>query len=301
MIRLAALVAALMLPMGGAWAQSETAEATRPPEKPAVTEGKRPPVADDSEPLGGERPADRPSLQEQDDTAPAQAASDGLPDDGGPVAAPSNPDPAEPEEPEEPAGPPVHQTLRESDFDYSACLLALHDLGTVYEELPAITDTDQRDCGISRPLRVTHILPGVTLAGGANMRCDTARALGFWLRDFVRPAAGRMPGAPSLSGLQMGTTYDCRGRIGTGGEAKLSEHAYGNAIDIASFTFRDAEPIPVAPREDSGDLIESFQRAVRGAACLYFSTVLGPGSNAAHDDHLHLDVAARNGGWRLCQ
>ena len=41
--------------------------------------------------------------------------------------------------------------------------------------------------------------------------------------------------------------------------------------------------------------------AIRGAACLYFTTVLGPGSNAAHDDHLHLDVKARNGGYRICE
>jgi hypothetical protein len=101
--------------------------------------------------------------------------------------------------------------------------------------------------------------------------------------------------------VQLGTTYDCRGRVGDGGDAKLSEHAFGNAIDISAFTFHDGPTLPVEPRQDSGDPVESFQRAVRGAACLDFTTVLGPGSNASHNDHLHLDIAARNGGWRLCQ
>lgn len=200
-----------------------------------------------------------------------------------------------------PAAPPIRETLREDDFQYSACLLALHDLGTVYQEVPAISQPNQRDCGIARPVRVDQILPGITLQGGAVMRCDTARALGFWVRDFIRPTAGRLPGAPQLSGLQLGTTYDCRGRVGGQAQAKLSEHAFGNAIDITGFAFRDAETIPVIPRQDSGDLIESFQRAARASACLFFTTVLGPGTNKAHDNHLHLDIAARNGDWRLCQ
>ncbi|MEO6301119.1 MAG: extensin family protein, partial [Paracoccaceae bacterium] len=32
-----------------------------------------------------------------------------------------------------------------------------------------------------------------------------------------------------------------------------------------------------------------------------FSTVLGPGSNTSHDDHLHLDIMARDNGFRLCE
>ena len=81
----------------------------------------------------------------------------------------------------------------------------------------------------------------------------------------------------------------------------LSEHAFGNAFDIAAFRFDDGSRFAVEPRADKGDLAEAFQRAVRGAACLYFTTVLGPGANAAHDNHLHLDIKARRGGWRLCQ
>lgn len=38
---------------------------------------------------------------------------------------------------------------------------------------------------------------------------------------------------------------------------------------------------------------QAFWRAVRNGACNGFSTVLGPGSDAAHADHLHLDLARR--------
>lgn len=201
-----------------------------------------------------------------------------------------------------PPPPPAWWMLRETDRDFAACTQALSRLEAVFTELPPITDSADRDCGIARPVRVDRILPGLELEGGAVMRCDTARALGHWARDFLRPAAARLPQAPGITGLRLGTTYDCRPRIGTGvALPKLSEHALGNAIDIAAILFDRAEPLAIQPRGDTGDLAEAFQRTIRAAGCLFFTTVLGPGSNEAHDDHLHLDIAARRGGWRLCQ
>lgn len=271
-------------------AASEDAPApsgTRPPERP---ESPPPPAARKGD--GAEPPTDRSDTDAPpDDTAP----DDSLPSDAG-----GDPPPAR--EVFGPPMPPAWWVLRESDTDHAACRLALSLLGTVYEELLPLADADNPDCGIARPIRVERILPDLTLQGGAVMRCDTARALGFWARDFLRPAAATLPGAPRPTGLQLGTTYDCRARIGTGDPApKLSEHALGNAIDIAAFEFAGAPALPVQPREETGDRAEAFQRAVRGAACLFFTTVLGPGANAAHANHLHLDVAARRGGWRLCE
>lgn len=206
-----------------------------------------------------------------------------------------------PPEPVAPAGPPVPETLRETDFAHAACRLELRRLGVEYREIPALSDPAQRDCGIARPVEVTAILPGVTLDQPAPMRCETARALAHWMVEVVVPAAGRLPGAPRVTGLSLGTTYQCRGVVGNGTPQNLSEHATGNAIDIAGFRFDTAPPMPITPPGDRGDLAVAFQNAVQGAACLYFTTVLGPGSNAAHEDHLHLDVKARRGGFRLCQ
>lgn len=229
-----------------------------------------------------DRPPERPTETPVPDAAPQQA-----------------PDPAAMFGP---PPPPAWWILRETDAEFAACTRALSALGTAYVVEPPITDEADRDCGIARPIRVTRILPGLELEGGAVMRCDTARALGLWARDFVGPAAAMLPGAPRVTSLQTGTTYDCRSRIGTGQALpKLSQHALGNAIDIAAITFDDADPLPIQPRTDTGDLAEAFQRTIRSAGCLFFTTVLGPGSNGAHDDHLHLDMAARRGGWRLCQ
>ncbi|QRZ12358.1 extensin family protein [Paracoccus methylovorus] len=243
-----------------------------------------------------ERPAPRPEDKAATEITPAK------PDAASEPASESaeNPDDAPLPEVPVPSGPPVHTTLRESDFDYSACLLELTLLGADYSETPSILDAEQRDCGIDRPILLHQPLPGIEIAGDAPMRCDTARHLAHWLRDFIRPAAALLPGQPRLVALEPGSTYQCRATVGDKSET-LSEHAFGNAFDIAAVHFDDGTRLSVEPRQDSGDLQESFQRAARGTACLHFTTVLGPGTNAAHEDHLHLDIKARRGGFRLCQ
>lgn len=228
----------------------------------------------------------------------------------GPDAAPTNPEqtgattttdavlPAPEQRSETPPNRPV---LAEDDFTHSACLLTLYTLGTNYAELPAITEPDQPGCGIARPIKVSAILPGLTISGDAVMRCETARQLALWSRDHLQPAAAFLPGPARLTVIKPGSTYQCRDVVGNGDGTDLSEHATGNAFDIMAFGFADGSRLEIAPRQDSGDMAEAFQTAIRGAACLYFTTVLGPGANAAHDNHLHFDIKPRNGGWRLCQ
>lgn len=224
--------------------------------------------------------AERPVTKPRIETQPAAA----------PVMADSAPDTPDPDQIIAPA----------SDFDHSACLLTLFLLGTDYDEPPAIVEPDHPECGIPRPVRVNAILPGLVLDGAPVMRCELARELAFWLRDTVRPAATFLPGSPRILRVEPGSTYQCRNRVGSEGD-KVSEHAQGNAFDIMAFGLSDGSRLVIEPRQDTGNLAESFQQAIRGSACLYFTTVLGPGADSSHDDHLHLDLKARKGGWRLCQ
>jgi hypothetical protein len=116
--------------------------------------------------------------------------------------------------------------------------------------------------------------------------------------DFVRrdlaPAAVAM-GSP-LSAIENHDSYDCRGRNRVAG-AKLSEHGLANALDIRSVRLRDGRVVrpadAAAPRE--------FRAAMKDAACGRFTTVLGPGSDGYHEDHIHLDRIERRGGYRMCQ
>jgi hypothetical protein len=41
--------------------------------------------------------------------------------------------------------------------------------------------------------------------------------------------------------------------------------------------------------------------ALRETACARFTTVLGPGSDGHHEGHIHLDLAERGHGYRICQ
>ncbi|MEJ6397655.1 extensin-like domain-containing protein [Yoonia sp. 208BN28-4] len=186
------------------------------------------------------------------------------------------------------------------DAAYGACLTALDELGVVYSEAAPIVPEDDADCGILRPLTITEIAPGVAIDPAATVRCPTAEALAVWTRDFVLPAAARLDDRGPLASILNGSGYICR-RRNNAADGKLSEHAFGNAFDVMGFTFTDGANIAIEPREAQGTMAESFQDAVRASACLDFSTVLGPGSNAMHDDHLHLDIVARSSGYRLCE
>jgi hypothetical protein len=80
----------------------------------------------------------------------------------------------------------------------------------------------------------------------------------------------------------------------------MSEHAFANGLDIAGFTFEGRGPVSIAPHAE-GSPEAAFQTSVQKGACAAFATVLGPGSDAAHSDHLHLDQRGRRGGYRICQ
>jgi hypothetical protein len=135
---------------------------------------------------------------------------------------------------------------------------------------------------------------GVELSQPATVTCQVAGRFGRWLDEVVQPAAREHYGR-RVTGVQIAASYACRPRNSRSG-AKLSEHGFGNAIDVAAFTLADGRVISVE-RDHRGD----FFREVRRQACGIFHTVLGPGSDRHHDDHLHLDLANRKSGQTYCQ
>ncbi|MCG8447283.1 MAG: extensin family protein, partial [Hyphomicrobiales bacterium] len=92
-----------------------------------------------------------------------------------------------------------------------------------------------------------------------------------------------------------------RGRNREAG-AKLSEHAFGNAVDITGLRFSNGIDWSVSPlEEDDESGAAQFQRTVREVSCGLFKTVLGPGSDGFHDNHFHFDLAQRRGGSTYCR
>lgn len=122
--------------------------------------------------------------------------------------------------------------------------------------------------------------------------CRVAIGLTLWQRDVVGPAAQNIFGQ-DLARIEHLGTYSCR-RLYNRSSGAWSEHATGNAVDIAGFVLEDGTRISVL-RDWIGESDKAaFLRAVRDGACRSFSTVLSPDYNAAHADHFHFDM---RGGW----
>lgn len=182
--------------------------------------------------------------------------------------------------------------------ELSKCEAELRKLGGTFERLPTIDG--EGTCGMAAPYRLDRVGRDVRLEPASEMTCETALAFARWVNRVVVPATDALGDDIRLTEIRHGSTYICRTRNNVAG-AKISYHAFGMAIDVVTFEFDGHAPIAISPRAGAGNLEEAFQRAVRGGACLYFTTVLGPGTDASHGDNLHLDVAERRGGYRLCQ
>jgi hypothetical protein len=188
---------------------------------------------------------------------------------------------------------------KEDERAYASCLAALRALGSTFSEAERVDDG--KGCGIDKPIEVTEILPGVSLKPQGTMRCETALALARWTRETAAPAAKVAFGPDAgIAALNQASSYVCRLR-NNGSTGKISEHARGNAVDIASLALTNGQTINIQPRDEDGTLTGAFQRSVTATACLYFTTVLDPGSDAAHETHLHLDVIERKNGYRYCR
>ncbi|MDZ7709270.1 MAG: extensin family protein [Roseovarius sp.] len=146
-------------------------------------------------------------------------------------------------------------------------------------------------CGIDDAVRLTSV-HGVRLSQPATLDCRTARTLGDWVEQSARPEVGRMGGG--LSGLRVAAHYVCRTRNHQRG-TRISEHGKGRAIDISALQLRDGSEISVLGDWGQGPNGRVLRRVHR-QACGPFGTVLGPGSDGFHQDHLHFDTARHRGG-----
>jgi hypothetical protein len=204
----------------------------------------------------------------------------------------AKPPSSEPKREEAPAAPPG---LTEAELQ--ACEVRLSQQDVRFELLPPLSGPD--GCGAPEPLRVSVLPSDVSVAAPATLACPVAEALTKWTAEVVIPAADEhLKAKPST--VLIGTSYACRPRNNVAG-GKLSEHGLANAVDIMGFRFDGQRVVTVLdqPAPDSPEA--RFLSEIRAKACTYFKTVLGPGSDAAHASHLHLDLRSRKGDYRMCQ
>jgi len=178
----------------------------------------------------------------------------------------------------------------------SACRLALTDEVAIAPSIPDIKGAG--GCGGEDLVRLEAIvLPDkrrVSVKPAAILRCKMAAALADWIRGDIAPLAERL--GSTVSDLDNFDSFECRGRNRIVG-AQLSEHGRANALDVRAFKFADGSLISLTDRTVPRGLRES----VLHSACKRFSTVLGPGSDWYHEDHIHLDLMERRNNYRICQ
>jgi hypothetical protein len=196
--------------------------------------------------------------------------------------------PAETEKPVEqaaPAPPPP-----------SACRLALTDAIAIAASIPDIKGAG--GCGGEDLVRLEAVvLPDkrrVSVKPAAILRCAMATEIADWIRTDMVPLAASL--GTTISDLDNFDSFECRGRNRVLG-ARLSEHGRANALDVRALKLADGQSISLTDRNVSRETRETVLHSV----CARFSTVLGPGSDWYHEDHIHLDLMERRGNYKICQ
>ena len=176
----------------------------------------------------------------------------------------------------------------------SACQMRLAKIAA-FQALPVLVGAG--DCGATDAVLMdTVILPDqskVAVTPPATMRCPMAEEVARWVRDDVVPSLKNLP---PLRGLDNFASYDCRGRNNVRA-AQMSEHGKADALDVRGFRLADGRELTLTDI----NLAKDWREAIRSSVCARFSTVLGPGSDGYHEEHVHLDLAERHNGFKLCE
>lgn len=182
------------------------------------------------------------------------------------------------------------------------CQMRLDRLGLAFTPKPTFASSG--NCTLTDPV----VLSSLNLDDGKVvfpdqpvLNCSFAETFAKWVKEKGDPAV-RREAKSGLSVIYTGPGYECRGRNGDG-SAKLSEHGYGNAVDITLFKLKDGRTFQVADALNPVSPAFATLKSMRFTACESFSTVLGPGANSAHAEHFHFDNGrhGKTGTYRICE
>jgi hypothetical protein len=223
-----------------------------------------------SVPLPKARPADAPTTEAEKSTAEKPAPG--------------------------PSDKPAEQATTSEPPPPSACRVALSDAIAIAPSIPDIHGPG--GCGGEDLVRLEAVvLPDkrrVALKPAATLRCAMASAVADWIRADMAPLAASMGSV--ITDLDNFDSFECRGRNRVAG-AKLSEHGRANALDVRALKLANGQSIGLTDRTAPREMRENILHSV----CARFTTVLGPGSDGYHEDHIHLDLIERRNNYKICQ
>src|SRR5580700_636838 len=177
----------------------------------------------------------------------------------------------------------------------SACQVRLAKIA-VFQPLPTLVGPGE--CGAVDAVHLDAvILPDqskVAVTPAGILRCPMAEELAHWVREDVAPTATKL-GSP-LRVLDNFDSYECRGRNRVRG-ATLSEHGRADAIDVRLFKLADGRSLTLT----DVNVDKTWRETIKSSVCARFSTVLGPGSDGNHEEHIHLDLAERHNNYKICE
>jgi hypothetical protein len=213
--------------------------------------------------------------------------------------------PPRPTEPGAPAKAPEAspvQALPAPTGDVASTCLAKLIAGGASAEAEPSPATSVDGCGIDSPVRLSSITAdgdAVSLPDRPLVACEFALALADYVRLIVAPLGQAMLHA-KVAAIETGPGYTCRTQDRIAG-AKISAHGHGLAVDFAAIIFADKRRVLVERQTGADEA--SYFRALRTAACGWFTTVLGPGSDSFHANNMHLDIEQHgaSGSYRICQ
>jgi hypothetical protein len=212
----------------------------------------------------------------------------GVKPDAGRMPPASEPAPIPP--PPRPSGTPSGGTTRLSQpsANLRKCLANLDRMHVRYVRL---SDIRRNSCHLVDAVEVHGVgsisVPQVTL------RCETADRLAHWLSEDLSTLAKRHLNS-AASGIGTMGSFVCRNVVGID-EKRLSDHAFGNAVDVSAVKLADGRRLTVTDGWHGDPDEQAFWRALRAAACKRFNVTLSPDYNAAHFNHLHFDMGAKRG------
>ena len=145
----------------------------------------------------------------------------------------------------------------------------------------------ERGCSALGSVQLLEIGTPVTNLGA--MTCPLARQFARWSREAVQTAASQWLNSP-VRRIETFGSYACRS-VNSQPGARLSEHAFANAVDVSGFVLADGRHITVQDGWNGEDeRVRRFLRAVHQAGCRRFNIGLSPDSDAYHYNHMHFDM-----------
>lgn len=179
----------------------------------------------------------------------------------------------------------------------SVCLATFVERGGI--ALSPAADNGSGACAIDDPVTFRAIGLGdgakIELDSAVTVSCAFALEVVGWVRDDLPDAIAHENAR--LAGLVGVGGHACRPRNGMAG-APVSEHATGNALDLSGLRLQGGRTVGLTEKDET---TRSLRAALRKSACARFATVLGPGADISHKDHLHLDMRERPRDFKICQ